>query len=387
VTQSANNVGGGGTIGQSFLGSLFGGAPAQQVSATPYDSLLAQANAASGQYGALGAPGGYTQTAPTISNPYQGQSRTQLQGVQNSLGQVGALDMATAQGQGPALAALTAGTTAATDQSIAAQTAMARSATGGASQQAAAQLAGQGNAVQAQGAAAAQNVQNLSAAELGAAGQAAGVYGTQGSLAQAQYNTEQEQAQAQAQIAQQNQAQQNAMSQYYTGAGIQEQGQGLNSLNSYNNAVAGAEGQATASNNTGTSSLGQLTSTASTLGGAAAASDERVKNDVTDEGVLPQGSHGSMADDFLDKLHPKSFRYNSPGDEMNPSAPSGGKYLGVMAQDLVRTRDVGPQMVSKDPRGALMVEQKPTLSAALAGLGRLNERVRAMEAQGGARGR
>jgi hypothetical protein len=245
-----------------------------------------------------------------------------------------------------------------------------------------------GNAATIQGNAAAQNVQTLAGAELNAQNGAANTYGTMGSLANAQYNTEQQNAQYQANLALQNQAQINSTRLGYGNLGLGQAGQGLSAIGGYNNAVDAAEGQATAGDNAGTAAFSAIANAAGSAsgkpstGGSGGTSDARVKNDISDEGVLPQGSHGSMADDFLDKLHPKSFRYDDPSDELH-STPTGGKYLGVMAQDLVRTREAGPQMVSQDPRGKMMVETKPTLAAALAGLGRLNERVRAMEARGG----
>ena len=55
--------------------------------------------------------------------------------------------------------------------------------------------------------------------------------------------------------------------------------------------------------------------------------------------------------------------------------------LGITAQDLERVPEVGPQLVENTPRRK-MVAVKPTLSAALAGMARLNERVRHLEGKG-----
>jgi hypothetical protein len=104
---------------------------------------------------------------------------------------------------------------------------------------------------------------------------------------------------------------------------------------------------------------------------AAFESDERAKN--------VDRKH-TLADDFLDGMHPLSFHYKQLQDEPVPH-PHGGKYLGITAQDLERIPEVGPQLVENTPRGK-QVLIKPTLSAALAGLARMNERVRHLEGKG-----
>jgi len=88
-------------------------------------------------------------------------------------------------------------------------------------------------------------------------------------------------------------------------------------------------------------------------------------------------SKDSLADAFLESLHPYSYRYKDAGDEPR-AAPTGGKYLGVMAQDLEAVPEIGPQLILNTPHGK-MVDQRVALSATMAGVGRLYERVRALE--------
>lgn len=97
-----------------------------------------------------------------------------------------------------------------------------------------------------------------------------------------------------------------------------------------------------------------------------------------DRHPLLQGDEPSRVDDFLDRIHPLSYHYKDASQEPR-STPTGGRYLGISAQDLKSVPEVGPQMVSKGPRGE-QIEAGPTLSAALAGEARLNERLRALEA-------
>ena len=85
----------------------------------------------------------------------------------------------------------------------------------------------------------------------------------------------------------------------------------------------------------------------------------------------------TLADDFLDGIRPLSYHYKQLQDEPRPD-PTGGRYLGVTAQDLEGVPEVGRQLVEDTPRGK-QVLIKPTLSAALAGLARMNERLRALE--------
>ena len=91
----------------------------------------------------------------------------------------------------------------------------------------------------------------------------------------------------------------------------------------------------------------------------------------------------TLADKFMDGLHPASYKYKDPQDEPG-IVPNGGRYLGIMAQDAEKIPEIGHQLVVNTPRGK-MVAQKPMLSAAVAGLARLNERMRVLEAEKGKR--
>lgn len=93
----------------------------------------------------------------------------------------------------------------------------------------------------------------------------------------------------------------------------------------------------------------------------------------------------SLADDFLDHMRPYSYRYKDP--RMEPRVqPTGGTYLGVMAQDLERIPHLGHQLVVDTPQGK-MVDQKTALSATMAGLARIHERVKALETDAMKKGR
>jgi hypothetical protein len=100
-------------------------------------------------------------------------------------------------------------------------------------------------------------------------------------------------------------------------------------------------------------------------------SDERIKSQ------LKPGGH-TVSDAFLQALSDSqsTYRYKDPSQEPT-SHPSGGRYLGVMAQALEKT-PTGDTIVTNGPRGKSL-EMGATLSAALAGEGRLNERVSALE--------
>ncbi len=87
----------------------------------------------------------------------------------------------------------------------------------------------------------------------------------------------------------------------------------------------------------------------------------------------------NRVDAFLEGIHPLSYHYKNAESEPR-SVPTGGRYLGISAQDLEAVPEVGQQMVSDGPHGK-RIESGPTLSAALAGLARLHERVRELESE------
>jgi len=84
-----------------------------------------------------------------------------------------------------------------------------------------------------------------------------------------------------------------------------------------------------------------------------------------------------VADAFLDALadSASTYRYKDPRHEPT-SAPTGGRYLGVMAQRLEQVPDVGKQIVKDTPDGKKL-EGGALMSALAAGLGRLQQKSRA----------
>jgi len=98
-------------------------------------------------------------------------------------------------------------------------------------------------------------------------------------------------------------------------------------------------------------------------------SDVNAKSDVRRE---------SAADGFLASLTPHSYRYTDPSDEPT-SEPSGGRYLGILAQNVERS-PTGDTIVKDTPRGK-MLEGHALMSALAAGEGRLHERLKALETQ------
>lgn len=117
------------------------------------------------------------------------------------------------------------------------------------------------------------------------------------------------------------------------------------------------------------------------LGGAQSVySDERAKSPSS-------GMH--TADALLDTLKNSAatYRYTDPSLEPREGGPTGGKYLGVMAQDLERVPQIGHQLVSEQPNGLKSVEGGAATSALMGGMGRLTERLERIEKHlGGARG-
>jgi hypothetical protein len=93
-----------------------------------------------------------------------------------------------------------------------------------------------------------------------------------------------------------------------------------------------------------------------------AASDERLKTDVTDE--------RDKIDAMLDGLRPVGWRYKDPkfGE---------GRHSGIMAQAMERS-EAGKQVVVDTPDGK-MLDVRKALGAALASSARLNERLRKLE--------
>jgi len=105
-----------------------------------------------------------------------------------------------------------------------------------------------------------------------------------------------------------------------------------------------------------------------------AMSDERAKAAI---------SPAPTADALLATLakSKSTYSYKNPADQpvspLHPKVP-GARFAGVMAQDLQKVPEIGPGLVTDTPRGK-MLEQQAGLSAALMGLGRVAERLQAIE--------
>jgi hypothetical protein len=106
----------------------------------------------------------------------------------------------------------------------------------------------------------------------------------------------------------------------------------------------------------------------------------------SDERAKAATPGGKTADAFLETLKNSAatYRYTDPALEPRDN-PTGGKYLGVMAQDLARTPGIGPQLVSQTPDGMLAIEGGAAQSALLGGMGRLTERLEKLERKVGSR--
>lgn len=264
------------------------------------------------------------------------------------------------------------------DASIAAQQAAANSARGGAVAQAsarrgAAEQGAQTNAAATSQAAAlaAQNQQ----AELGLATQNAGA---SGNLAANQYNIQQNAANTQAQLIEQQNQQNDAYS-----LGLQNAGN-----NAASNTLGALNGNTTGTNQTqlinsgvakdagaaGGQLFGALTNAAGNVGGLIA-SDPKLKSDMHHD--------DSLVEAFLRHVDPKSYSYKEKRDEPTGN-PTGGKYLGVSADDVESAPGVGHQLVEEGPRGK-QIKALPALSAAMAALGHMHGRLEGLERAMGAR--
>jgi hypothetical protein len=138
-----------------------------------------------------------------------------------------------------------------------------------------------------------------------------------------------------------------------------------NAASSYNsanqapfNAQTGQQQLQVQANAANQAALGQL---GSGIAKGIAASDPELKTDVHDG--------GKMADEFLDSLAPKEFRYKNPG----APGQEPGRRLGQMADEL-------PQHdVVTGPDGKKWISAS-AISDILGGMGRLHQRVSTMEA-------
>jgi hypothetical protein len=101
---------------------------------------------------------------------------------------------------------------------------------------------------------------------------------------------------------------------------------------------------------------------------------------VSDENQKSGGPGASTADAFLDSLSDSAstYRYKDPSLEPSTTGGTGGKYLGIMAQRVEQTPEIGHQLVKDTPQGKV-VEGQAMLSALAGGLGRLHQKVKSME--------
>ena len=105
-------------------------------------------------------------------------------------------------------------------------------------------------------------------------------------------------------------------------------------------------------------------------------SDENVKTGI--HSAAEKSVHETEADKFLATMSPYTYRYKDPANEPT-SSPTGGHYLGVIAQNVERG-PTGDTIVKDTPRGK-MLEGGALMSAMGAGLGRLHERLAMLEAK------
>ena len=258
MTQGLSGYGpvqGGGQVGGGGLSGIFGGGSVGP-NADPYNALLQQSAVASQGDNQLAA-GGYQVPVPVYSNPGQAGTLNQIGGAQQGLQGAAGLIGQTAQGLGPAQAAAQAQFAAATGQGINANTAMARSATGGALAQNAAQLAAQGQNASQQGQAAAGSAQLQAQMAAQAQGQLPGVYNAEGGLAAQQMGLQQAQALAQQQAALDAAQQQAAGQEAFGNLGLGQQNSAISALSSYNQNLQAAQGNgnSAASNSQGVAGL------------------------------------------------------------------------------------------------------------------------------------
>lgn len=155
--------------------------------------------------------------------------------------------------------------------------------------------------------------------------------------------------------------------------GMQGVSMGLGALESGAKGIANAYGSDSGqpqSGNTGASGDGSDWGDVGPDNGNNWGSDERLKTGVV---------RGGLMSNFLDTLaHSRAtYKYKNPADEPR-SIPTGGRYAGVMAQDLERVPEIGHQLIIDTPHGKY-VDQKTMTSALSAGLGEIHERVRRLE--------
>lgn len=355
----------------SSLGDTLEGSDAHNVNTSEYDEERRIARERGGDLFSQG--NGYRQTAPTIANVYQDQSRASIW---DNTGRQKALAGELAANRGEASKAQFQSQL---DRSITAGTALANSARGGASQTAGALRNAQheGAIMSAQGAA---TTAELGARErLAAQGLAGSIYGNVGNQLGAQYGLEQQSAIEQARLASANQAQANAMRLGLYGAGNAAEANAIAAMGGATNAQAVANAQAQAEQ----AQRNQLAGSLVNAGGTMLAAGARGKGAASGGGGgnptgygVPGGSNPS----------------NSPGDGYYDSSsgiwvsgPPGRADGGpVEAGRPYVVGERGPEIVVPKRDGQVVTAEKsaPTLAAALAGVKKLEARVKELEGGG-----
>jgi hypothetical protein len=115
--------------------------------------------------------------------------------------------------------------------------------------------------------------------------------------------------------------------------------------------------------------LDRLTSAAGAIAPYALASDQRLKTNIHPA--------GGEVDSLIARLRPTEYEYRDPRLGTGPR-------VGIIAQDVERGGPAGRAMVSEvgGPGGAKMLDVPASLGTALAAIGRLGERLDAMEGHG-----
>lgn len=115
--------------------------------------------------------------------------------------------------------------------------------------------------------------------------------------------------------------------------------------------------------------LDRLTSMAGSIAPYALASDQRLKTNIHPA--------GGEVDSLIARLRPTEYEYRDP-------RMGAGPRVGIIAQDVERGGPAGRAMVSEvgGPGGAKMLDVPASLGTALAAIGRLGERLDAMEGHG-----
>lgn len=106
---------------------------------------------------------------------------------------------------------------------------------------------------------------------------------------------------------------------------------------------------------------------------------QNMYSDPKEKADMHEAPASHEVDGFLDSLGRSyaTYKYKDPSKEPTEQ-PTGGRYMGVMAPSVAKS-PTGDTIVKKDGEGLEYLDEKPSLSAALAALGRLHERLKLLE--------